>query len=307
MMSSTQNSIDIAGIKDGVVILKNGGYRIILTVTATNFALKSEQEQNSLIFQYQSFLNSLHFPIQILIRSKRLDLTPYLKKINELIEKQDNELLKIQTIDYADFVTKLIDLANIMKKNFYAVVSFNPVTAQKTGLVDKIFNREKSVIAEMRISEDEFKKNSGQIRQHAQVVASGLASMGLRCTQLNTEEVIELLYQIYNPEIAAKERFKNAEDLTAPVIEHTSEQAEGKKPAGEQQEQVVDNSAAVQSFEKEKAMQKKQEEAKEGERQIGMTPAGAKAPEPPKNETPSQPPDNTQTPKTSDEPKEAAV
>lgn len=276
MPAATQQFIDIAGIKDGVIILRNGGYRIILSVSATNFALKSDQEQSSLIFQYQSFLNSLHFPIQILMRSKRLDLSPYLKKMNDLVSKQDNELLKMQTIDYVDFVSRLIELANIMKKTFYVVVPYDPITIKKASMLDKLFNREKSVVAEMRISEDEFKKNSDQLRQRAQVVASGLGSMGLRSTQLVTEEIIEVFYQIYNPEVAGKEQFSNAEDLAAPVVAHVSEKKEEAdqekaNAAAEANEQVIDNSAEVASWQKEQSMQKQQEMSKEGERQIGMT------------------------------------
>ena len=116
--ASTQQNIKIAGIKDGIVFLDDGGYRFIMSCSTINFALKSEQEQNSLVFQYQSFLNSLHFPIQIVMQSKKLDLTPYLKKVSDLKDKQTNELIKMQATDYIDFVGNLINVANIMKKNF---------------------------------------------------------------------------------------------------------------------------------------------------------------------------------------------
>jgi type IV secretory pathway VirB4 component len=122
MVSSTQQSVPIAGVKDGIIVLKNGGYRMILEISAINFSLKSEQEQNSLVFQYQSFLNSLHFPIQIVIKSKLLDLSPYLNKVKQASDKSLNELIKTQIEDYIDFVGKLVSVANIMKKSFYIII-----------------------------------------------------------------------------------------------------------------------------------------------------------------------------------------
>ncbi|OQA04540.1 MAG: hypothetical protein BWY68_00244 [bacterium ADurb.Bin400] len=278
---ATQEAINIAGIKDGVVILKNGGYRIIMSVSTVNFALKSEQEQNALIFQYQSFLNSLHFPIEVVMRSARLDLSPYLQKIKGLAKKQDNELLRIQTEDYVDFVGQLINLANIMKKTFYVAVPFQPVTLQGGSFISKLFNKEKT-FTELRITEDEFKRNSEELRQRANVVASGLGGMGLRCVQLTTEEIIELFYQIYNPEIAGKERITEAESLSSPVVQHISEKRdENKEGENETEEKVIDNSSEVIAHQKEQSMLRQQEMMKEGERQVAMTqPAQPKAPEP---------------------------
>ena len=155
-VTSTQQSIDIAGIQEGIVLLKSGAYRLILSASAINFSLKSEEEQNSLIFQYQSFLNSLHFPIQIVMRSQKLDLNPYLKKINELKEQQTNELLRFQTEDYIDFISQLINLANIMKKSFYVVVPYDPINLGGGSIVDKIFKRKASQSA-IKVSEENFK------------------------------------------------------------------------------------------------------------------------------------------------------
>lgn len=273
MKLSTQQAVNIAGIKDGIAILKDGGYRIVMSVSAVNFALKSEQEQNSLIFQYQSFLNSLHFPIEIVMRSKRLDLSPYLKKITDLAAKQENELLKIQTEDYIDFVTKLIELANIMKKNFYVAIPFQPTSLQNTSFINKIFKKEKTV-TELRITESEFKRNSDELKQRASVVASGLGGMGLHCVQLNTEEIIELFYQIYNPEEANKERITDVDELSAPVIIAESEKpADAGKIKEEEKakEEVIDNTGTLEEKQKQDTMLRHQEMMKEGERQIGMS------------------------------------
>ncbi|MFA5926719.1 MAG: hypothetical protein WCT32_05575 [Patescibacteria group bacterium] len=290
---ATQQVIDIAGIKDGIIILKDGGYRIVVSVSTVNFALKSEQEQNSIIFQYQSFLNSLHFPVEIIMRSRRLDLTPYLNKIKGLAGKQENELLRIQTEDYIDFVAKLIDLANIMKKTFFVAIPFQPLTIKSGSFLSNILNRNKEkTVTELRIPEEEFKRNADEARQRAQIVASGLGSIGLHCVQLTTEELIETFYQIYNPEIAGKERFSDADNLSAPIIEHSSEKRGLPKEdkAGDKSETRIDNSAEVIAVQKEKSALRQQEMLKDGERQIGTSPHQPASPaqnqkEPPKQET----------------------
>jgi hypothetical protein len=216
MPVSTQSNIPIAGIKDGVTILKSGQYRMILEIAAINFDLKSEQEKNSLIFQYQSFLNSLHFPIEIVVKSNKLDLSPYLKKIESLIPKQTNELLKIQTQDYVDFVGQLINLANIMKKRFYVVVGYQPLVVSNS-ILDKIFKKGPGQ-NHLKISETDFETYSKELRQRAQTVAQGLGGMGLHCRQLNTKEIIEVFYEIYNPEVAGKERLTDPENISSSFV-----------------------------------------------------------------------------------------
>lgn len=216
MVVSTQSNIPIAGMKDGVIILKTGHYRMVLEITAINFDLKSEQEKNSIIFQYQSFLNSLHFPIEIVVKSNKLDLSPYLKKIESLVPKQSNDLLRIQTQDYVDFVGQLINLANIMKKRFYVVVGYQPIT-MNTGIIDKLFKRNQDV-SHIKISDTDFEHYSKELRQKAQTVAQGLGGMGLHCRQLNTQEIIEVFYEIYNPEVAGKERITGSEDISSSYV-----------------------------------------------------------------------------------------
>lgn len=271
MPNSTQQAIAIAGIKDGVVVMKDGSYRIILEVAATNFSLKSEQEQNSIIFQYQSFLNSLHFPIEVVISSRRLDLTPYIAKIEKMSETQTGELLKMQTADYVDFLKKLIDIANIMKKTFYVVIAFEPVDIKKIGLLGSLFGK-KSTFENLKISDIDYKAHTDQIKQRAGTVASGLGSMGLHCFQLTTEQLIELFYLAYNPDEAAKERFVDATLLASPIIMSKSESNDTKDasaPAGATSEPggMIDNAAMVEAQRREEAQAKKQENLKEGEKQ----------------------------------------
>ena len=133
--SSTQIHLNIAEIKDDLLILKNGGLRAILSTSSINFNLKSEPEQNSIIYSYQSFLNTLEFPIQILVRSKKLDIDDYLEKLRNKAEKQTNPLLQSQTYEYVEYIHGLIEYADIMTKEFYVVVPYDPFRAQKVGLL----------------------------------------------------------------------------------------------------------------------------------------------------------------------------
>lgn len=252
--ASTQENLDIAGVEDGIVILKSGSYRIILEVTAINFGLKSEREQNSIIFQFQGFLNSLHFPIEIVVQSRKLDLTPYLARLRQKAGEQTSELLKVQTLDYADFISELINMANIMKKRFYIVIGWENIELQNLSLVDKLLHRGNS-ISLLKISESEFKTRGDDLRGKASVIASGLGGIGLHCKQLATKELIELFYNFYNPGIADKERLSDLENLQADVVSRESSSGEFdiEKPhdtAGETP--VIDNTEYVKEQDKAK-------------------------------------------------------
>lgn len=267
--SSTQSNIPIAGIKDGIMILRDGQYRIVLEIAAVNFELKSEQEQNSIIFQYQSFLNSLHFPIQIVIQSKKLDLSPYLKKIKELANKQTNELIQIQTTDYVDFVEQLINLANIMKKRFYVTVGYQPVIVNN-GIFDKIFHKSES--NHLKISETDFINYAKELRQRAQNVAQGLGGIGLHCRQLSTQEIIELFYEIYNPEVAGKERLTDTGNVSGNYITQLKpEEPDKKEPESltiddvTTADEVIDNRDLVAAQHQQKSREISAENAKKGQ------------------------------------------
>jgi len=265
-IASTQQNIPIAGMRDGIMILNDGQYRIIMEVSAVNFALKSEQEQNSLIFQYQSFLNSIHFPVEIVIQSKKLDLSPYVEKVKKLAKEQTNDLLKIQTQDYADFINQLIDIANIMKKRFYVVVGYQPLSV-KSGLLDKLFPKGKQ-ISTLKIPEDEFNHYAKEIRQRATSVAQNLGSMGLHCKQLNTQEMIEEFYLVYNPELAGKERLTDIKNISSSMVSVKKDRA-GDKPEGEKDEEhTIDNRAQVQAEQKKRQSERGREKLKDAEREM---------------------------------------
>lgn len=220
---STQEFIDIAEIRDGIIILRDGSMRMVLLATAINFALKSEDEQNALVYQYQNFLNSLSFPIQILMQSRKIDLAPYLNKLQEQLDMEENELLQIQIADYIKFIDRLIKIANIMDKKFFIIIPLNPPGLRKRSIFDKILHPSRLTVAD--ISDREFKAYKEEMTQRANVVTTGLAAIGVRVAALNTQEVVELLYSTYNPEEAYKEKLTVVEELGQPVIGKEAEQA----------------------------------------------------------------------------------
>lgn len=198
--SSTQQYVDVEEIKDGVIILKNGSLRSILLVSSINFDLKSTDEQDAIIQQYQSFLNSLDFPAQILINSRRLNVEPYLDFLGEKEKKQTNELLRLQISEYRNFIKNLTEVSNIMTKFFYIVVPFSPVESKEGGVFNKIsamFSPRQEVLKKR----ESFETYKNQLWQRVDHVISGLSGIGLKLVPLKTEEIIELLYNSYNPNV----------------------------------------------------------------------------------------------------------
>lgn len=196
--SSTLKYVDVESIKDGVVILKNGSLRSILMVSSINFDLKSTDEQDAIISQYQNFLNSLDFPLQIVVISRKLNIRPYLEMIKEREKQQTNEMLRMQTIEYQEFISKLTDVTSIMSKFFYIVVPFAPVETKKGGLFSRITS---TIAPKQQILENRelFETYKNQLWQRVDHVSAGLGGTGLKLTTLTTDEIIELLYNSYNP------------------------------------------------------------------------------------------------------------
>jgi hypothetical protein len=205
--SSAQEYLDIAEIKDGVVVLKNGGLRSIIMVSSINFALKSTEEQDAIVYHYQSFLNSLDFPIQILINSREINIKQYLEMIKDKEKEQPNELLRIQTSEYLEFIQGLVKMANIINKTFYITVPFSPVQLKEKNFVDKIITgiglQQSERKGGMKFSEENFKKYKNQLLQRVNHILSGLSGIGLRMVVLDNQEIIEALYKIYNPGISS--------------------------------------------------------------------------------------------------------
>lgn len=211
-IASTQEILRFAEIHDGIAITKTGELRAILMVSSINFALKSEQEQTAIVFAYQNFLNSLEFPIQIVMQSKKLDLYNYLIKLKKVSQTQTNELLRMQTLDYIDFISRLINVANIMDKKFFVVIPYIPMP--KVGL-----SAPKKAQESHTITMEEFNRYKEELTQRVATVSSGLGSVGVRCAQLSTQQIIELMYGIYNPEESSKQKLTQIDQLTTQVIE----------------------------------------------------------------------------------------
>lgn len=197
---ATQELMTIKEIRDGVVILKDGGLRIALLVSSINFALKSGEERAAILLQFQNFLNSLDFDIQISIQSRRLDIKPYLRTLDERLVAQTNDLLKIQTTEYIQFIKEFTDSTEIMSKSFLAVIPYEPAFFRPTQgtLLSKLFPGSKKKAADSTAA-DNFEENRSQLEQRAAVVAQGFSRMDLRVVQLGTEELVELYFKIFNP------------------------------------------------------------------------------------------------------------
>lgn len=210
--ASTQRYVDVEEIREGLLVLKNGSLRAILLVSSVNFDLKSSQEQDGIIAQYQNFLNTLDFPIQIVISSKRFDVEPYLELLSDQESSQENELLRFQIGEYKTFIKQLAAGSNIMSKYFYVVVPFSPAEDEKNGLLDRltgIFNPEKNVSLHGEL----FESYRSQLYQRIEQVTMALSGTGVKATTLNTEEIIELLYDSYNPSLFTNSNISNVSAL----------------------------------------------------------------------------------------------
>lgn len=209
---TTQNFLDIVGIRNSVVVMRDGTLRAILMVSSTNFALKSQDEQNSIIYAYQGLLNSLNFPVQFVIQSRELNIEPYLKGLEELEKKQANELLRVQTIEYREFVAELVEWGQIMRKRFYVVIPYSWVEAKEQGVIDRIKNlfRPAEVI---RQSERNFQKYKSLLDQRSSRMEGLLNAVGLKSVRLNTQELIELFYNVYNPLVSNTQPLTDVREL----------------------------------------------------------------------------------------------
>ncbi len=210
----TQIYLPFSEIHDDTVILKNGGIRAILRTTSINFNLKSEEEQNALSYGYQSFLNSLEFPVQIVIRSRKLDVDKYIDNLKAKVTTQTNPLLQKQTYEYIDFVSRLVEYADIMEKDFLVVVPYDPPRAQTIHFIEKMLQmiKGKDTYSEVKRRHDEFETLRKGLAQRVLTIQSGLENLGLKIHQLTTQELIELFYNTYNPVVSRNEKMKEAKE-----------------------------------------------------------------------------------------------
>lgn len=195
---STQHRLYISEIKQDAVLLKDGTLRGVLEVSSINFALKSEDEQQAIIQGYVGFLNTLDFEMQIVIQSRKLDIRKYLASLDDMAKQQTNELLRMQTIEYRQYIDELVTLSEIMEKRFLVVVPYSPFSKKRKNW----FSRAQEVLFPTRViklADAKFAKYQKELDRRISIVAGGLSSIGLQVTQLDTQRLIELYYQLYNP------------------------------------------------------------------------------------------------------------
>lgn len=200
-IQSTKQLVEIADIRDNVVFLKNGSLRAIIEVSAVNFELKSEEEQTAVLQNFQNFLNSIDFPLQIAINSRKLDIDDYIKLVDTATNTLTNELLKIQAAEYSKFVKELSDLANIMTKKFYIIIPFYIFeTPGKTGILKSLTSIFKPSGAVQQISDEQFNTYQGQLLQRVELTLDGLIGIGVKAKILEKEKIMKIYYEIYNPD-----------------------------------------------------------------------------------------------------------
>lgn len=215
VITSTQKYLDIAEIRDNLVVLNDGTVRGVLLVSSINFDLKSEDEQRAIIANYVNFLNTLDYPLQVIIQSRPLNIDEYLDRLQKTEREQTNELLRMQTADYRGFVKELLTLESIMSKKFYVVVPYSQASDKRSGFLTRfasVFSPAKVVT----LSRKRFDEFSEQLDKRCNFIGSGLAGLGLRSQRLSTQALIELYYNSYNPDIFQKQPM---EDINKLIIE----------------------------------------------------------------------------------------
>ena len=219
--TSTQNALEIAEIRDGIVIMNDGTFRAVVMCQSINFDLMSPAEREAIEFSYQGFLNSLYFPIQVFIRSQKIDIRPYIDKLDKIRTEHDNMLLALLMEDYINYLEVIAQQTNIMDKKFYLVIPFEPeldvqkaVKASK-GFFQTIFGKKDQRVV---INEPDLERAKTELKNRIQAVMNGLQQCQISSLPLDTQELIELYYDAYNPDTATRQKLKNFGDLNAAVI-----------------------------------------------------------------------------------------
>jgi hypothetical protein len=222
--NSTQNTLQIAEIRDGIVIMNDGSFRSVVMLKSINFDLMSPSEQEGVEAGYQSFLNSLYFPVQIFVRSQKVDLSPYIERLDKIRTEHDNMLLAMLMEDYIGFMSDLASQTNIMDKKFYMVIPYFPVADVQKALTSSknlftgiggLFSRKEAHVV---INEPVLEQAKTELRNRVQAVLGGLLQCSVQGLPLDTQELIELYYDTYNPDTATRQQLKNFNDLNAPVV-----------------------------------------------------------------------------------------
>ena len=196
---ATQDFVPIKEIRDGIIVLKDGGLRAIVLANSVNLSLKSDDEQKATILQFQSFLNTLDFAIQISVQSRRLDIRPYLLLLEDRAKVQSEPLLKLQTKEYIDFIRNFTESVSIMTKSFFVIVPYtHTVLKSDSGILAKLFTRRNKEEINATKQED-FDEKRSKLKERVSVIQQGLGRCGIKSIQLGTEEAVEVFYKVFNP------------------------------------------------------------------------------------------------------------
>ena len=222
---STQNTLLFSEMRENMIIMSDGSFRAVVECESINFDLMSSREREGIEFSYQNFINSLYFPIQVLIRSRRVDIGPYLDRLAEIRRNQDNMLLNVLMDDYMDFIDILAQEANIMDKSFYVVVPYYPAgeenafKQQTKGLFNSFFSGKKEATV-TKIDQVTYTKAKDEIKNRVDSVMNGLYQMGVKSWQLNTRQLGELFYTSYNPDTSSRESLEEIDpsELTTTYV-----------------------------------------------------------------------------------------
>ncbi|MBX4188745.1 hypothetical protein KW792_01445 [Candidatus Saccharibacteria bacterium] len=233
--NSTQNALLISEVRDGIVIMNDGTFRAVIMCKSINFDLMSPQEREAVEFSYQEFLNSLYFPVQIFVRSQKVDLRPYLERMDKIRTNEENMLLGLLMEDYIAFLSDIAQQTNIMDKKFYVVIKYPDLDKDVRKAIKQSAGFFTGMGELMRptkpqkvvINEATLEEAKTELRNRVQATMQGLAQSGVQSLPLDTEELIELYYDVYNPDTATRQQIKNFNDLTAPIITKGSAETAG--------------------------------------------------------------------------------
>ena len=230
--NSTQSTLQLSEVRDGMVIMIDGSYRAVVACKSINFDLMSDRERDGVEYSYQNFLNSLNFPVQILVRSQRVDIGPYIEKLVATRRSQDNMLLGVLMDDYIGFIDALSQEANIMEKSFYVVVPFFPkgdaanFVEQGKGFFGKLFAKPQNTVT--HIDAATYQKAKDEIKNRVDSVVAGLFQLGVQSAQLDTKSLGELYYNYYNPDTALRQPLGDFDNVAATFVK----KAPGPSPNG---------------------------------------------------------------------------
>jgi hypothetical protein len=216
--NSTQSTLQLSEVRDNMVIMIDGSFRAVIACKSINFDLMSDREREGVEYSYQNFLNSLNFPVQILVRSQRVDIGPYIDRLLDTRRSQDNMLLGVLMDDYINFIDALSQEANIMEKTFYIVIPFFPqgdtanLVEQGKGFFGKLFAKPKNTIT--RIDTAAYQKAKEEIKNRVDAVMAGMFQIGVQSVQLDTKSLGELYYNFYNPDTAVRQPLGDFENST---------------------------------------------------------------------------------------------